>query len=282
MKGELLSSLLRLAYQEDIYTGDVSAESVFEASQQAHAKAFAKEKGIVAGMYFLPEICAFFDPNLQVIIHCKDGEEVYPENLLWELKGSTISILGLERTLLNIVQRMSGIATYTKFLTSLLNDSSITLLDTRKTTPGFRLFEKKAVEIGGGKNHRFGLYDMVMLKDNHIDFSGGISPAVAKVQAYLKRNGKSLGIEVETRTLDEVKEVLSLEGIQRIMLDNFSLDQVKEAVSLINNRLEIEVSGGINETTLPLYKGSGVHFISIGALTHSYKSLDISLKAEIC
>tara|TARA_R110001606_G_scaffold109224_2_gene234841 strand:+ start:9345 stop:10208 length:864 start_codon:yes stop_codon:yes gene_type:complete len=276
-----LKALVENALAEDIGEGDHSTLSTVPATKQGKARLLVKDDGIIAGMDVAKFIFHKYDPALQFIQHIEDGSAVKAGDIAFELMGSARSILTTERLVLNCMQRMSGIATYTNSLSSMISHTKAKLLDTRKTTPNFRLLEKKAVEIGGGKNHRFALYDMIMLKDNHIDMAGGIGPAILATKHYLKVLGKSLKIEVETRSLAEVNEVLAEGGVDFIMLDNMSTTEMKKAVALIAGKAKVEASGGITEKTIKEIAETGVDFISVGALTHSYKSLDLSLKVVI-
>ena len=276
-----LKALVENALAEDIGEGDHSTLSTVPATKQGKARLLVKDDGIIAGMGVAKYIFHKYDPALQFIQHIEDGSAVKAGDIAFELMGSARSILTTERLVLNCMQRMSGIATYTNSLSSMISHTKAKLLDTRKTTPNFRLLEKKAVEIGGGKNHRFALYDMIMLKDNHIDMAGGIGPAILATKHYLKVLGKSLKIEVETRSLAEVNEVLAEGGVDFIMLDNMSTTEMKKAVALIAGKAKVEASGGITEKTIKEIAETGVDFISVGALTHSYKSLDLSLKVVI-
>ncbi|EON79287.1 Quinolinate phosphoribosyltransferase [Lunatimonas lonarensis] len=276
-----LEEFITAAFREDIGDGDHSTLAVIPANATGKAKLLIKESGILAGVELAREIFHHYDPNLVVRIKIPDGTPVKPGDVGLVVEGKVASILTTERLVLNCMQRMSGIATYTHRLTQKIRHTKARLLDTRKTTPNFRMMEKWAVSIGGGKNHRFALYDMIMLKDNHIDFAGGIRQAVNAAQEYLKRNQLPLKIEVETRTLEEVAEVLEVGGIDYIMLDNMSYAEMKEAVALIGGRYPTEASGGITEDTLVSVAECGVDYISVGALTHQVKSLDISLKAVV-
>jgi len=276
-----LNALVENALAEDIGEGDHSTLSTVPATKQGKARLLVKDDGIIAGMDVAKFIFHKYDPALQFIQHIEDGSTVKAGDIAFELMGSARSILTTERLVLNCMQRMSGIATYTNSLSSMISHTKAKLLDTRKTTPNFRLLEKKAVEIGGGKNHRFALYDMIMLKDNHIDMAGGIGPAILATKHYQKVLGKSLKIEVETRSLVEVNEVLAEGGVDFIMLDNMSTTEMKKAVALIAGKAKVEASGGITEKTIKEIAETGVDFISVGALTHSYKSLDLSLKVVI-
>lgn len=265
----------------DNYVGDHSSLATVPAHRQGKARLLVKDEGILAGMEVARFIFNKFDPGLKFSPFLKDGDAVKRGDIAFVLEGSARSILTTERLVLNCMQRMSGIATYTKKLGRLIAGTGAKLLDTRKTTPNFRLLEKKAVEIGGGQNHRFALYDMIMLKDNHIDVAGGIVPAIVAAKKYVTNLKHPLQIEVETRDLSEVKEVLEEGGVDFIMLDNMTVEEMKEAVTLIKSKgnYKIEASGGIAEDTIRKVAETGVDFISVGALTHSYKSLDLSLKA---
>jgi nicotinate-nucleotide pyrophosphorylase (carboxylating) len=267
------------ALQEDVGDGDHSALATIPASKKGKCHLLVKENGILAGVEAAKEIFKIIDPKFKVTVFIKDGSQVKVGDIAFIVEGSSQKLLTAERLVLNVMQRMSGIATKTNFLQTLCKGTKTKVIDTRKTTPGFRFFEKWAVVIGGGSNHRFGLYDMIMLKDNHIDFSGGIIEALDATHAYLKKTKKKLPIEVETRTLNDVKLILNKGGFQRIMLDNYSVADTKKAVALIGNKFEIESSGGITEKTIASYAKCGVDFISVGALTHHVKSMDLSLKA---
>ena len=276
-----IKDLIRRCLDEDLGSGDISSISSIEAGTQGFSKLLLKEDGVVAGLRLAEAILKEIDSTIQWHSLAEDGKFYHSGTVLAEVSGSVHALLAGERLLLNFMQRLSGIATQTRAVVTLLEGTGTTVLDTRKTTPGLRLLEKWAVTMGGGQNHRIGLYDMVMLKDNHNDSAGGITAAVKRTQAYLNSNGLNLDIEVETRNMDEVKEVLSLSGIRRIMLDNFSPEQCKEAVALIDGRLETEASGGITSESILSYALSGVNFISLGSLTHSVKSLDISFKTKV-
>lgn len=274
-----IDQIIASAFAEDLGDGDHTSLACIDADKVGKAKLLVKEKGIIAGVELAKKIFDFADKNLVVQVFIHDGTEINPGDIVLEVSGSELSILRSERLVLNFMQRMSGIATATYYLNQLIKHTNAKLLDTRKTTPLLRELEKMAVKIGGGENHRFGLYDMILLKDNHIDFCGGITKAIEKTHQYLKEKNKNLKIEVEARSLQDVKEILTLGGIQRIMLDNFTTGKLKEAVELINGKFETEASGGINETNIRAYAETGVDFISVGALTHHIKSLDLSLKA---
>ncbi len=274
-----LQHFIQQALYEDIREGDHSALACIPRNARGKAKLLVKEVGIIAGVDVAKAIFKFVDPTIQFTELIEDGSTITKGDIAFTVEGPSISLLSAERLVLNCMQRMSAIATKTNHYVTLLNGLDTKILDTRKTTPGMRLLEKWAVKIGGGHNHRFGLYDMIMLKDNHIDFAGGIKQAIEKTHEYLQQTGLSLAIEVETRNIEEVKQVLEVGGIQRIMLDNFSFDETRKAVTLIDDLYETESSGGINETTIRSYAECGVDFISVGALTHGVKSIDLSLKA---
>lgn len=271
--------IIRQALTEDVGPGDYTSLSTISPTAQARAHCLIKDTGILAGVPLAFRIFEIVDPNLKIEAVLEDGTEVSPGDVAFYVSGSARSILTAERLVLNLMQRMSGIATQTHRVNQELAGLSCKLLDTRKTTPLIRHVEKWAVTIGGGVNHRFGLYDMVMIKDNHVDYAGGISAAILACREYLAANGLTLKIEVETRNLEEVQEVLDCGGVDRIMLDNMSLDMMREAVALIGDKAETEASGGITIDRIRAVAETGVDFISMGALTHSVKSLDISLKA---
>jgi nicotinate-nucleotide pyrophosphorylase (carboxylating) len=264
---------------EDVGNGDHTTLATIPADKIGKAQLMVKENGIIAGVELAEKIFLYLDKDFKITSFIKDGEPIEKGQIAFQVEGNIQKILQAERLVLNCMQRMSGIATYTNFLNSKLKDLHTKLLDTRKTTPGFRFFEKWAVKIGGGENHRFGLYDMIMIKDNHIDFAGGVKPAIQKVKTYLIKNNLNLKIEVEARTLEHVKEIMEEGGIHRIMLDNFTPKNLKEAIKIINKKYETEASGGITEETIRDYAETGVDYISVGALTHQIKSLDLSLKA---
>ena len=267
------------AIKEDVHEGDHSSLASIPEGAESKAQLIIKGDGILAGVEMAKYIFNYVDKDLIIKFYKSDGDDVKKGDIGLEVSGKAISILTAERLVLNCMQRMSAIATYTHQLNQLISHTKAKLLDTRKTTPNFRIAEKWAVKIGGGKNHRFGLFDMIMLKDNHNDFAGGIKPAVEATVKYLKENKLKLRIEVETRNLEEVEEALKTNSVDVIMLDNMSPEMMKEAVKLINGQCETEASGGIDENTIKAVAESGVDYISVGALTHSYKSLDISLKA---
>ena len=276
---ENVTAFIQSALAEDIGEGDHSSLAAVPDDAQSRARLLIKAEGMLAGVALATKIFHAVDASLHLDVHLPDGSMIQPGNIALVVEGKAQSILSAERLVLNCMQRMSGIATYTHHLQRLIHHTKAKLLDTRKTTPNFRLPEKWAVAIGGGTNHRYALYDMVMLKDNHIDFGGGIRSAIEKTQHYLREKDKELKIEVETRNLDEVQQVLAVGGVDVIMLDNLSPDEMKEAVALIGGRFETEASGNINEKTIVAAAESGVDYISVGALTHSVKSLDMSLKA---
>lgn len=277
---EELEDFINRAFKEDLGDGDHSSLASIPADAVKSAYLIMKEDGVIAGMELAPLIFKRLDPDMEIEPAVLDGAMVKTGDIILRLRGKVRAILGGERLLLNCMQRMSGIATKTAQLTKLIDGTGAKLLDTRKTTPNMRMLEKWAVSIGGGVNHRYGLYDMIMLKDNHNDFAGGITQSVNATKAYLKEANRNLKIEVETRNLEEVKEALEVGGVDRIMLDNMTNEQMAEAVKVINGRSETEASGGITEKTIRSAALTGVDYISVGALTHSIKSLDISLKAE--
>ena len=274
-----LDEIIDAALKEDIGDGDHTSLSTIPASAHGKARLLVKEAGIICGIDVAIKVLNKVDPSVVIQKMLSDGDSVKPGDVAFTVEGSSISILTAERLLLNFMQRMSGIATTTNLYVQKLEGTNTRLLDTRKTTPLLREVEKYAVKIGGGENHRFGLFDMILVKDNHIDFAGGIGNAIIAVEAYLKAKGLNLKIEIEARTIDDVKEILGHRDIHRIMLDNFTPALMKEAVALINGRAETEASGGITIDNLREYAETGVDFISVGALTHHIKSLDMSLKA---
>jgi nicotinate-nucleotide pyrophosphorylase (carboxylating) len=274
-----LHEQIKIWFAEDIGDGDHTSLSCIPAMAMGKSQLIIKEKGVLAGVEIAKEIFKAFDPELKIEVFINDGAEVNPGDIAFVVEGKILSLLQTERLMLNIMQRMSGVATVTRKYVKQLEGLKTRVLDTRKTTPGLRLLEKEAVHIGGGVNHRIGLYDMILLKDNHVDFAGGIDKAILSAQNYLKGKGKSLKIEIEVRSFDEINQVLKLGGVDRIMLDNFSVENTKKAVELIAGRFETESSGGITFDTLRAYAECGVDYISVGALTHSVKSLDMSFKA---
>jgi nicotinate-nucleotide pyrophosphorylase (carboxylating) len=274
-----LDIIIKNAIREDVGDGDHSSLACIPTSAQGKAKLLVKDEGIIAGVAFAEMIFKYVDADLKMEIYINDGEIVKYGDVVFQVSGSSQSILKAERLVLNSMQRMSAIATKTKLFVDLLKGTNTKILDTRKTTPGIRAIEKWAVKIGGGENHRFALYDMIMLKDNHNDFSGGILQAIAKTKHYLIDNKKELKIIVEARNLDEVQQILEAGGVYRILLDNFDYETTKKAVQLIGNQCLTESSGNINEKTIRSYAECGVNYISSGALTHSVYNMDLSLKA---
>jgi nicotinate-nucleotide pyrophosphorylase (carboxylating) len=279
IKDTVLNTIIDNAIREDIGDGDHSSQACIPESAIGKAQLLVKEEGVIAGIDIAQRVFRKFDPNIKIETFIEDGTMVKPGDIAFIVEGKVLDLLKAERLVLNIMQRMSGIATSTNIYVQKLKGLNTKVLDTRKTTPGLREIEKLAVKIGGGVNHRIGLYDMIMLKDNHIDFAGGIEKAIQSVHQYLQKKGKDLKIEVEVRDFNELNEVIRVGGIQRIMLDNFTPEETKEAVKLINGKFETESSGGITLDTLRDYAECGVDYISVGALTHHIKSLDLSLKA---
>lgn len=279
-----LRKLIAIWFEEDIRDGDHTSLSCIPADEQGCQQLIIKDKGILAGVEVAKEIIQYFDPTLRVEQLLHDGDAVQPGDVAFRVYGSELSLLQVERTMLNVMQRMSGVATTAHRYQSLIEDTGCHVLDTRKTTPGLRYLEKEAVKIGGGMNHRIGLFDMILLKDNHVDFAGGIRQALERARDYCKAHNKDLKIEIETRNLDEIRQALETGIPDRIMLDNFTPALSREAVQLIRSwksdkYIEIESSGGITIDTLRAYAETGVDFVSVGALTHSVKSLDMSFKA---
>ena len=276
-----LNSIIESALREDVGDGDHTSLACIPADAKGKAKLLIKEDGILAGVEIAKRVFQKVDKDTKLEIILSDGTEVKNGDIAFYVEGRAISLLTAERTSLNFMQRMSGIATFTNKAVTLLDGFNTKLLDTRKTTPNFRLLEKEAVRIGGGFNHRMGLYDMIMIKDNHVDFAGSIKNAIDNTHEYLKLHKMNLKIEIETRSLEELEEVLSVGNVDRIMLDNYSIPELMKAVEMINRRYETEASGGINLTNIRQYASCGVDFISLGALTHQIKSLDMSLKAAM-
>ncbi|NVJ88907.1 MAG: carboxylating nicotinate-nucleotide diphosphorylase [Flavobacteriaceae bacterium] len=274
-----LDLIIKNAIREDIGDGDHTSLSCIPADAKGKAKLLVKDKGIIAGVEFAKMVFNYVDANLKIETLLNDGDAVKHGDIVFYVSGKSQSILMAERLVLNAMQRMSAIATKTKFFADLLEGTKTKVLDTRKTTPGIRAIEKWAVKIGGGENHRFALYDMVMIKDNHIDFAGGITAAINKTKAYLAAKKLDIKIIVEARSLKEIEEILANEGIYRILIDNFDYEDTKKAVALIGDKCLTESSGGINENTIRKYAECGVDFISSGALTHSVYNMDLSLKA---
>ena len=275
----MLDEILLNALREDIGEGDHSSLACVPESGTGVAKLLIKDEGVLAGIEVALRVFELYDPNLKVEAFIQDGTWVKPGDIALTVEGSSRSILATERVVLNAMQRMSGIATQTRKIADLIEEFPTKLLDTRKTTPGIRLLEKWAVKIGGGVNHRFALYDMIMLKDNHIDYAGGIKPAIEATVNYLKETGKDLKVEIEVRNEDELDQVLAVGQVDRIMLDNFTPAEITKVLPTIPKHFEVEASGGITMDTIRDYAATGVDFISVGALTHSFKSLDMSLKA---
>ncbi|GHT06617.1 nicotinate-nucleotide diphosphorylase (carboxylating) [Bacteroidia bacterium] len=279
MKQELIDELIRLAFKEDVGDGDHTTLSSIPAEAMGKVQLLIKGNGVLAGVDIAKQIFNTFDPDLKITLFIQDGAEVKAGDVAFTVEGKVQSLLQTERLVLNVMQRMSGIATTTRKYVKKLEGTKTRVLDTRKTTPGLRIPEKEAVKIGGGTNHRIGLFDMILLKDNHIDFAGGIEKAIARAKKYCQEKGKNLPIEVEVRNFDELNQVLQTGGVDRIMLDNFNVENTRKAVEIVAGRYELESSGGITYDTLRDYAETGVDYISVGALTHSVKSLDMSLKA---
>jgi len=276
---EKINALIKAAFLEDVGEGDHSTLASIPKDKTGKAQLLIKEQGTIAGLELAKMIYNFYDPQLRVNIFLKDGQLVQKGDIGYEVEGKAASILTTERLVLNCMQRMSGIATKTHYYNQLISHTKARILDTRKTTPNFRILEKWAVSLGGGQNHRFGLYDMIMLKDNHVDFAGGIRNAIEATHAYLKENNLNLQVEVETRNLKEIKEVLDVGGVDYILLDNMDHEMMKAAVDMIGERAKTEASGGISSATIKQVAECGVDYISVGALTHHIESMDISLKA---
>jgi len=278
MENSLLRDFIRRSLAEDLGDGDHSSLACIPPESDGKARLIIKDKGILAGIRVAKILFNTVDNDLKLEIRLEDGAEISPGDVAFNISGRKHSILKSERLVLNIMQRMSGIATSTHEYVRRLDGLKTKILDTRKTTPGLRFLEKEAVRIGGGSNHRMGLYDMIMLKDNHIDYAGGIENAIVRTREYLAKNKLDLKVEIESRNLEEIKRIIAVGGVDRIMLDNFTVEDTKAAVSLIDGRFETESSGGINLETIRLYAECGVDFISVGALTHKIRSLDMSLK----
>lgn len=279
-KDELIDDLLSLAFAEDVGDGDHTTLSTIPADAMGKSRLLIKEAGILSGVEIARKVLCKVDPDLKMEVLMEDGAEVKPGDVAFTVEGKVRSLLIAERTMLNIMQRMSGVATMTRKYQERLSGTGARVLDTRKTTPGMRMLEKEAVVTGGGTNHRIGLFDMILIKDNHIDFAGGIENAVRAAREYCARTGHSdLKIEVEVRSLDDIRRVLALGGVDRIMFDNFTPELTREAVKLVDHKVETESSGGITLDTIRDYGEAGVDFISVGALTHSVKGLDMSFKA---
>ncbi|MCO5936222.1 carboxylating nicotinate-nucleotide diphosphorylase [Mucilaginibacter sp. RB4R14] len=279
MDKQIVHQFIVNALSEDVGDGDHTSLSTIEAGTQGKAKLLVKDTGILAGVELALEIFSEVDPNLKVTVFLNDGAEVKPKDIALEVEGAAQAILKAERLVLNCMQRMSGIATTTHQIVDLLKGTNTKVLDTRKTTPGMRYLEKWAVRIGGGVNHRFGLYDMILIKDNHVDYSGGIRQAIENANKYLADTGKKLAIEIEVRNIEELEQVLQTGNVNRILIDNFNFDDLRQAVNMIQGRYITEASGGITIDNIRDYADCGVDYVSVGALTHSIKSLDLSLKA---
>ena len=275
----LVDELIDIAIREDVGDGDHSSLSCIPFDKMGKVKLLVKQTGVLAGVAIAKKVFLRIDPTIEIEILLNDGAIINPDDIAFYATGRVQSLLKSERLVLNIMQRMSGVATQTAEYVKLVEGTGAKILDTRKTTPGMRVLDKQAVKIGGGENHRMGLYDMVMLKDNHIDFAGGIEAAVARVKEYLAREKRDLKIEVEVRSLDDIKTLLKLNGVHRVMFDNFSVEKTAVAVAMVAGKLETESSGGITKETILKYAQTGVNYISVGALTHQIKSLDLSLKA---
>jgi nicotinate-nucleotide pyrophosphorylase (carboxylating) len=274
-----LTAFIDNAFQEDIGDGDHTSFACISPSRQGKAQLLLKQEGILAGIGVAEQIFHRFDAELKINVFLRDGAEVYPGDVAFTVEGKVLSILQCERLVLNLMQHMSGIATQTRLYVKKLEGTAARLLDTRKTTPGMRLLDKEAVRIGGGANHRIGLFDMILLKDNHIDFAGGIEKAIDRVHEYLQQYGKNLKIEIEARNLNDVERILRHNRIDRIMLDNFDTENTAKAVKMIDGKYETESSGNITLTNIRSYALCGVDYISVGALTHHVQGLDMSLKA---
>ncbi|HEY4323943.1 MAG TPA: carboxylating nicotinate-nucleotide diphosphorylase [Mucilaginibacter sp.] len=279
MDKSIIDQFIISSLNEDVGDGDHTSLATISAGAKVKAKLLVKDEGILAGVELAEEIFNVVDPGLKINVFIKDGAKVKPKDIAFEVEGDAQSILKAERLVLNCMQRMSGIATKTCQIVDLLKETHTKVLDTRKTTPGLRYIEKWAVRIGGGVNHRFGLYDMILIKDNHVDYSGGIRQAIEKALDYTKKLNKKLAIEIEVRNLEELEQVLQVGGVDRILIDNFNFRDLREAVNLVNGRYITEASGGITIDNIRDYAACGVDYISVGALTHSVKSLDLSLKA---
>jgi nicotinate-nucleotide pyrophosphorylase (carboxylating) len=276
---KLIDELITLALREDIGDGDHTTLSCISSSLQGKAQLIIKQDGVLCGVDVAKRVFELFDPLLKINVFINDGTIVKKADIAFTVEGASVSILQCERLVLNFMQRLSGVATQTKKYVDLIKDTNTKILDTRKTTPGMRLLEKYAVKMGGGENHRIGLYDMILIKDNHIDFAGGVISALDKTNSYLKAKGKDLKIVIEARTMDDITKIIAYGGVFRILIDNFSPEETKDAIKLINGKCKTESSGGITFETIRAYAEAGVDYISVGALTHQIKSLDMSLKA---
>lgn len=273
-----LEEIIKWSLIEDIGEGDHTSLAIIDSQAVGNTALYVKEKGIIAGISFARQLIHYYDPTISINLLKTDGDVVVPGDIVFNLYGKQQSMLAVERVLLNFMQRMSGIATTTRKMVDKISHTKAKLLDTRKTTPLLRELEKEAVRLGGGFNHRFGLYDMILIKDNHIDFAGGVSQAITRVEKYLIDKKLNIPIEVEARSIENVKEILEFDSVFRIMLDNFNINDVKTAVTIVNGKKEIEVSGGINLNNIKDYAETGVDYISSGYMTHHYDSLDLSLK----
>ncbi len=279
MHSDFIDALIEIAISEDIGDGDHTSKACIPETVTGTAKLLIKEEGVLAGLDIAGRVFKKIDPDLRITTYLKDGNEILPGDVAFDVRGKAVSILSSERLVLNFMQRMSGIATRTRIFVRKLEGLKTIILDTRKTTPGSRMIEKMAVRIGGGQNHRMGLHDMILIKDNHIDFAGGISKAIENVRNYLLQENKKLKVEIEARSLDDVDEILRTGNIDRIMLDNFSPENTLQAVKMIKGKYETESSGNITLDNIRRYAECGVDYISVGALTHQITSLDMSLKA---
>lgn len=277
--GLSIEQIINLAFQEDLGSGDHTSLSTIDASRRGKVALFVKETGVLAGTDLARKIYHHFDPEISIQMILKDGTDIKPGDIAFFAEGKVISLLSCERLVLNFMQRMSGIATRTKKMTILLEGTNTKVLDTRKTTPLLRELEKAAVKIGGGENHRFGLYDMILIKDNHVDFAGGIQNALQRTKKYLLEKKINIEIEIEVRNLTELQEVLDFGGVKRVLLDNFNIETLRQAVAIVDGKIQTEASGGITLENVRSYAETGVDYISSGALTHHIKSMDLSLKA---
>jgi nicotinate-nucleotide pyrophosphorylase (carboxylating) len=278
---QLIDELISLALREDIGDGDHTTLSCIPKTLQGKAQLIIKQNGVLCGVAVAKRVFELFDPALKMTVFIHDGTEVKKGDIAFSVEGPSVSILQCERLILNFMQRLSGVSTQTKKYVDLLQGTNTKILDTRKTTPGMRLLEKYAVKMGGGENHRIGLYDMILIKDNHIDFAGGVIAALDKTNTYLKEKGKDLKIVIEARTMDDIAKIINYGGVFRILIDNFTPEETKEAIKLINGKCKTESSGGITLETIRAYAEAGVDYISVGALTHQIRSLDMSLKAVL-
>lgn len=278
INNSLIDNLITIALAEDIGDGDHTSLSCVDSDLQGKAQLLVKQAGVLCGVELAKKIYSLFDPNLSITVFIPDGTHVMPGDVAFIVEGKTVSILQTERLVLNFMQRLSGIATQTHEYVELVKGTKAKILDTRKTTPGLRLLEKYAVRVGGGYNHRIGLYDMILIKDNHIDYAGGVTAAITKTKEYLRNQGKQLQIEVEARSFQEIEEILQFD-VDRILIDNFTPEETVRAIEIIAGKCETESSGGITKESIRAYAEAGVDYISVGALTHQIKSLDLSLKA---